>query len=66
MSAHVQGFGYVLGAIGPFVLGAVHSATGTWMAPLIVTLGTLSAVGVAGAMVASAGPYRPRREAESV
>lgn len=61
MSAHVQGFGYVLGAAGPFVLGAVHSATGTWTAPLIVALGTVSAVAVAGAMVASAGPYQPRR-----
>lgn len=66
MSAHVQGFGYILGAVGPFVLGAVHTATGTWTAPLIVALVALSAVAVAGAMVASAGPYRRRRSSVAI
>ncbi|WOF21813.1 MFS transporter [Microbacterium betulae] len=37
-SALVQGGGYVFGALGAPVIGAVHEATGGWTAPLGVTL----------------------------
>ncbi|GGH40228.1 MFS transporter [Microbacterium album] len=38
MSALVQGTAYVAGAAGGPILGAVHDATGGWVAPLAVTL----------------------------
>lgn len=38
MSATVQTVGYACAALGPSVMGAVHSATGTWVAPLLVVL----------------------------
>jgi CP family cyanate transporter-like MFS transporter len=53
MSALVQGGGYVVAAAGPTVLGAVHSATGGWTAPLLVVLAAVGLLCVAG--TASAG-----------
>jgi CP family cyanate transporter-like MFS transporter len=53
MSALVQGGGYVVAAAGPTVVGAVHSATGGWTAPLLVVLGAVGLLCVAG--TASAG-----------
>ncbi|MGN8244880.1 CynX/NimT family MFS transporter [Cellulomonas soli] len=41
MSATVQTVGYGCAALGPSVMGAVHSATDTWTAPLLVVLGGL-------------------------
>ncbi len=66
MSAHVQGLGYVLGAAGPYVLGAVHTAANNWTAPLVVTLVALATMGLAGLLVASAGPYQPLRRSITV
>jgi CP family cyanate transporter-like MFS transporter len=34
LSGFVQGFGYVIGAGGPLVVGLLHDATGEWTAPL--------------------------------
>lgn len=48
MSATVQGGGYVLAAMGPTAVGAVHEATGGWTAPLIMLTGSLSVLAVAG------------------
>lgn len=31
-----QSIGYLLAAIGPVLLGALHSATSGWLAPLVV------------------------------
>jgi MFS transporter, CP family, cyanate transporter len=53
LSAMVQGGGYVVAATGPLVIGAVHDATGGWTAPLLVILGSVVVMAVAGA--ASAG-----------
>jgi MFS transporter, CP family, cyanate transporter len=38
MTALAMGFGYLIAAWGPALLGAVHDATGGWDAPLVVLL----------------------------
>jgi MFS transporter, CP family, cyanate transporter len=53
LSAMVQGGGYVVAATGPLVIGAVHDATGGWTVPLLVILGAVGVMAVAG--TASAG-----------
>ena len=58
ISALVQGGGYVVAATGPTVVGAVHEATGGWTAPLLVVLGAIILLGVAGTF--SAGLTGPR------
>ncbi len=52
MSALVQGGGYTVAATGPFVVGAVHEATGDWTAPLAVVLASILLLGVAGLLSA--------------
>ena len=52
MSATVQGVGYPVAAAGPSVLGAVHDATGTWTVPLLVALGSIAVLAVAGTTAA--------------
>jgi CP family cyanate transporter-like MFS transporter len=47
-----QCFGYILAGIGPFVLGAVHDATGGWTVPLLLLIALLVPQAVAG-MIAS-------------
>jgi MFS transporter, CP family, cyanate transporter len=53
LSAMVQGGGYVVAATGPLVIGAVHDATGGWTVSLLVILGAVVVMAVAG--TASAG-----------
>jgi CP family cyanate transporter-like MFS transporter len=53
MSALVQGGGYAVAATGPTVLGAVHQATLSWTAPLLVVLAAILLMGAAA--TASAG-----------
>ncbi|MCZ2815137.1 MFS transporter [Modestobacter sp. VKM Ac-2984] len=53
LSAMVQGGGYVVAATGPLVIGSVHEASGGWSAPLLVILGSVIVMAVAG--TASAG-----------
>jgi MFS transporter, CP family, cyanate transporter len=53
LSAMVQGGGYVVAASGPLVVGVVHDATGGWTVPLLVILGAVLVLTVAG--TASAG-----------
>jgi CP family cyanate transporter-like MFS transporter len=53
LSAMVQGGGYAVAATGPLVIGAVHDATGGWTVPLLVILGSVVVMAVAG--TASAG-----------
>lgn len=38
LSTHVQGGGYLLAAAGPFLLGAIHDATGAWTVPLVILI----------------------------
>ncbi len=39
LSAMSQGIGYVIAALGPLAVGAVHDATGGWSVPALVMLG---------------------------
>ncbi|MGA0568738.1 CynX/NimT family MFS transporter [Rathayibacter sp. KR2-224] len=55
LSGFVQGLGYVLGALGPIVVGALHDATGGWLWPLVFLLVTAVAVVFAGTVVARPG-----------
>jgi len=48
MSALVQGGGYTVAATGPFVVGAVHEASGGWTAPLAVVIASILVLTVAG------------------
>lgn len=59
LSAMVQTVGYGAAAVGPFVLGAIHSAVGGWTVPLLVVLGALALMTVAGLVAASIRPARP-------
>jgi CP family cyanate transporter-like MFS transporter len=52
VSTVVQGLGYAVGAAGPTVVGAVHQATGSWRAPMIVVVLAIAIMTVAG-LVAS-------------
>jgi len=47
MSAAIQTFGYGCAALGPSVLGAVHTSSGGWTAPLLVVLGSVLTMSVA-------------------
>ncbi|HET6825124.1 MAG TPA: MFS transporter [Amnibacterium sp.] len=40
LSAFVQTVGYVVAALAPPVVGAVHQASGAWIAPMVVVLAT--------------------------
>jgi CP family cyanate transporter-like MFS transporter len=42
LSTHVQSIGYLLAAAGPFAVGALHDATGSWSAPIALLLGVLA------------------------
>jgi CP family cyanate transporter-like MFS transporter len=52
MSAFVQGGGYLIGSAGPLVAGSLHGATGDWTAPLLVVLGAVLTLGIAGSIAA--------------
>ena len=40
LSAMAQGFGYLIGATGPFLFGILHGLTGSWT-PSLVLLGAV-------------------------
>jgi MFS transporter, CP family, cyanate transporter len=48
LSTHVQSVGYLLAASGPFLIGALHDATGSWSGPVAVLLVLLAPQLVAG------------------
>src|SRR6202035_4974367 len=48
LSTHVQCVGYLLAAAGPFAIGALHDATGSWTAPLVVMGAMLRPPAVSG------------------
>lgn len=41
LSGFVQGFGYVIGAAGPLVVGLLRDATGGWTGPIVFLLATM-------------------------
>lgn len=59
MSAMIQSIGYAAAAVGPFALGAVHTAVGGWTVPILVVLGALSLMAASGLLAASVRPARP-------
>ncbi|HEX4248509.1 MAG TPA: MFS transporter, partial [Pseudonocardia sp.] len=52
LSSMAQCFGYILAGIGPFVLGAVHDATGGWTVPLVLLIALLVPQVAAGLIAA--------------
>ena len=52
LSGFTQSVGYLLAAIGPFMMGALYGATGGWTVPLVVLVGLLVPQAIAGVMVA--------------
>ncbi|PZS03876.1 MAG: MFS transporter [Pseudonocardiales bacterium] len=54
LSGFVQSVGYVVAAPGPFLVGALHDATGSWTPPLAVLL-----VSIAGMLALGFGVARP-------
>ncbi|HEY7967040.1 MAG TPA: MFS transporter [Solirubrobacteraceae bacterium] len=59
LSAHVQGGGYLIAAAGPFVIGALHDATGSWSLSVVVLMALLIPQALSGI-----GAGRPRTLAE--
>ncbi|GAB3239345.1 MFS transporter [Kineosporia babensis] len=56
MSATVQGVGYILGALGPIIVGAVHAATGSWVPPMLLVAGMIVVMAVGGSLGIGARP----------
>lgn len=52
LSVTTQGFGYILAGIGPFGVGALHDATGSWTAPLIALIALSGFIALFGTIVA--------------
>jgi MFS transporter, CP family, cyanate transporter len=50
LSGMAQSIGYVVAASGPFLVGAVHDATGTWTVPLVLLLVLFAPQGVVGVL----------------
>jgi CP family cyanate transporter-like MFS transporter len=50
LSGMAQGFGYLLGGVGPFVFGALHGSTGSWTIPLVLLFVVWSVQMVFGAL----------------
>lgn len=61
LSGMAQSIGYSIAALGPFVLGALHDATGSWDVPLFTLLAFVAALAAAG--VAAGAPVRSREPA---
>jgi len=52
LSGFVQTVGYILGSVGPFVVGLLHDATGTWTVPLVFLLAVVALILPAAAVLA--------------
>lgn len=52
LSVSTQGLGYLLAGIGPFGVGALHDATGSWTVPLLCLIGLAGLIAVLGTVVA--------------
>lgn len=52
LSGFVQTIGYLLGAVGPFVVGLLHDASGGWTVPLLFLLVAMTIIVPAAAVLA--------------
>lgn len=52
LSVTTQGFGYIIAGMGPFGVGALHDATGSWDVPLIALIVLSGFIAVFGTVVA--------------
>jgi CP family cyanate transporter-like MFS transporter len=50
LSGMAQSIGYMLAAVGPFLVGVVHDATGSWTIPLLLLLVLFVPQGVVGVL----------------
>jgi MFS transporter, CP family, cyanate transporter len=55
LSTMAQSIGYLIASTGPFILGALHGLTSSWTVPLLVLLGTLVPLAVAGSIAGRGG-----------
>lgn len=60
LSTLVQTVGYLLAAFAPLAIGAIHDATGSWTAPVIVLLALLAPQLLTGVVAGQRGHVRPR------
>nr|WP_231713524.1 MFS transporter [Arthrobacter sp. zg-Y769] len=64
LSGFIQPVGYLLAAMGPFAIGALHDASGSWTLPLALLIA--SAVVMVGAGIRAAAPRFVDDELEAV
>jgi CP family cyanate transporter-like MFS transporter len=50
LSGMAQSIGYILASVGPFLVGVVHDATGSWTIPLLLLLVLFVPQGVVGVL----------------
>jgi CP family cyanate transporter-like MFS transporter len=62
LSAMAQSVGYLIAALGPLVVGALHAATGGWTAGLVVLLALLVPETITGLRAAAPGVVDPPTE----
>ncbi len=55
LSTMAQSIGYLIASTGPFIAGALHGITSGWTVPLLVLLGTLVPLAVAGIVAGRPG-----------
>lgn len=53
LSGFCQPVGYLLAAAGPFAIGALHEATGSWTVPLLILIASAAVMAVAGIIAAA-------------
>src|SRR5690606_15547962 len=51
LSLLTQSVGYLLAGLGPFGVGALHDATGSWDVPLMALIGSSAIIAVAGSVI---------------
>jgi len=59
LSAFVQSCGYLVAAVAPPAVGAVHQSAGNWVAPMLLVLGTTACFLVFGVLAATLAARRP-------
>jgi CP family cyanate transporter-like MFS transporter len=65
LSTMAQSVGYLLASTGPFIIGALHGITSGWTVPLLVLMGTLVPLFLAGLLAGRPGHVLTGSELES-